>query len=125
MRRSSGRPSGFTLIELMIVMTIVALLLALVTPRYMHSLYRSKETVLHANLDQTRDAIDKFYGDTGQYPDTLGTLVERHYLRKAPYDPLTDSTETWVLVPSDSGGVSDLHSGAEGNASDGTPYAQW
>jgi general secretion pathway protein G len=51
--------------------------------------------------------------------------VERRYLRKAPYDPLTDSTETWVLVPADGGGVSDLHSGAEGNASDGTPYAQW
>lgn len=116
---------GFTLIELMIVMTIIALLLALVTPRYMHSLHRSKETVLHANLVQTRDAIDKFYGDTGQYPENLGTLVERRYLRKAPYDPLTDSTETWVLVPADSGGVADLHSGAEGNAADGTPYAEW
>jgi prepilin-type N-terminal cleavage/methylation domain-containing protein len=125
MRRPAGSHRGFTLIELIVVMTIVALLLALVTPRYLHSLYRSKETVLHANLDQTRDAIDKYYGDTGAYPDSLGTLVERRYLRKAPYDPLTDSTETWVLVPADGGGVSDLHSGAEGNASDGTPYAQW
>jgi general secretion pathway protein G len=122
------RHRGFTLIELVVVMAIIALLLSLATPRYMHSLQKSKETVLRANLTEVRDAIDKYYGDTGAYPETLDTLVERRYLRKPPLDPVTDRVDTWIVVPPVDGagsGVADLHSSAAGNGSDGTPYAQW
>lgn len=119
---------GFTLIELVVVMAIIALLVSLAAPRYFHSIDRSKETILKANLAQTRDALDKYYGDNGKYPESLELLVEKKYLRSLPYDPLTDSKETWVIVPPkniDSGGVYDIHSGAEGNSSDGSSYASW
>jgi general secretion pathway protein G len=123
-----GKARGFTLIELVVVLAIVALLLTLATPRYFHSIDKSKETVLKATLAASRDAIDKYYGDNAKYPDTLAILVEKKYLRSLPYDPITESTSTWVIVPPDSpdkGGVYDLHSGAEGNGSDGTAYNTW
>jgi general secretion pathway protein G len=119
---------GFTLIELVVVLAIVALLLALATPRYFHSIDKSKETVLKANLALTRDSLDKYYGDNGKYPDQLATLVEKKYLRTLPMDPITESTTTWIIVPpadSEKGAVFDIHSGAEGNGSDGTPYREW
>jgi general secretion pathway protein G len=119
---------GFTLIELIIVMAIVALLLTLAAPRYFHSIERSKEAVLRANLATTRDALDKFRGDTGKYPDRLEVLVEKRYLKSLPYDPVSESRDGWIIVPPDSaekGGVFDLHSGAEGNGLDGTPYKDW
>lgn len=127
-RAGRGLRSGFTLIELVVVLAIVALLLTLATPRYFHSMDKSKETILRANLAATRDAIDKYYGDNGKYPDTLETLVTKKYLRSVPLDPITDSTTTWIIVPPDQpekGGVYDLHSGAEGNGFDGTPYKGW
>lgn len=120
--------AGFTLIELVVVLAIVALLLALATPRYFHSVDKSKETILKANLAATRDALDKFYGDTGKYPDKIDDLVAKKYLRTLPYDPITESATTWTVVPPDKpekGGVFDLHSGATGTASDGTKYDEW
>jgi general secretion pathway protein G len=120
---------GFTLIELMVVLTIVGLLLSIAVPRYFHSVQRSKENVLRSNLATTRDALDKYVGDNGRYPDTLDQLVERRYLRALPYDPIADSKTTWLLTPSQRtdrpGAVSDIHSGAEGQASDGSAYAGW
>lgn len=119
---------GFTLIELVVVLAIVALLLALATPRYFHRVDKSKETILKANLAATRDVLDKYYGDNDKYPEQLETLVEKKYLRSLPYDPITESTTTWLIVPPDSpdkGGVFDIHSGAEGNSSDGSPYSTW
>jgi general secretion pathway protein G len=127
-RLSSRRGGGFTLIELVVVLAIIALLLTLATPRYFHSIDKSKETILRANLAGTRDALDKYYGDNGKYPDSLAALVEKKYLRALPYDPITESNTTWVIVPpeaADKGSVYDLHSGAEGNGSDGTPYNTW
>ncbi len=124
-----GRRRGFTLIELMVVLTIVGLLLSVAVPRYFHSVQRSKENILRANIVTTRDALDKYVGDNGRDPDTLEQLVEKRYLRAMPYDPVTDSTTTWVLVPSQRtdrpGAVADLRSGAQGQASDGTAYADW
>jgi general secretion pathway protein G len=124
-----ARRRGFTLIELMVVLTVVGLLLSVAVPRYFHSVERSKEAILRANLVTTRDALDKYVGDTGRFPDALEQLVEKRYLRALPYDPITDSTSTWVLVPSQRsdrpGAVSDIHSGAQGAASDGTTYASW
>ncbi len=124
-----GVDRGFTLIELMVVLTIVALMLSLAVPRYFNSVQRSKETVLRANLATTRDAIDKFYGDRGRYPDSLEQLVETRYLRSLPLDPLSDSTSSWVIVPPPSteraGVVYDLRSGAPGQAANGERYADW
>jgi general secretion pathway protein G len=122
------RLNGFTLIELVVVLAIVALLLTIATPRYFHSVDRSKETVLRSNLAMTRDALDKFYGDHGKYPDDLPALVTRKYLRSLPSDPITESTETWTIVAPENpeqGGVINIHSGAEGTAADGTKYSDW
>lgn len=119
---------GFTLIELLVVMAIIALLLSIATPRYFNSVDKTKEAVLRQDLSTLRDAIDKYYGDTGKYPDSLDDLVSKKYLRKLPVDPVTDSASTWVTVPppdADQGGVYDLHSGAPGNGRDGTPYSGW
>ena len=118
---------GFTLIELLVVMAIIATLLSIVVPRYFNSLDRSKEVVLRQDLIIMRDAIDKFYNDTGKYPRELMELVEKRYLRTIPVDPLTESAETWIVVPSTSeeGGVYDVRSGSPEQAKDGTFYEAW
>lgn len=122
------RPDGFTLIELMVVMAILALLVAIAAPRYFGSLERSRETALHQTLTVTRKAIDQFYADSGKYPDDLGMLVSARYLRSLPYDPITESTATWTLIPPEDpekGGVYDVRSGAEGIGRNGTPFREW
>jgi general secretion pathway protein G len=120
---------GFTLVELLVVMAIIAILLSIATPRYFNSLDRSKEVVLRQDLNVMRDAIDKFHGDTGNYPGDLAELVEKRYLRAVPIDPLTESAETWIPTPPPEGegadGVYDVHSGAAGQAKDGTFYGAW
>jgi len=124
--RAPGR--GFTLIELLVVMSIIALLLAIAVPRYMGRLQTAKETALRQTLSVTREALDKFYGDTGKYPDDLAMLVSKKYLRTVPVDPITDSNATWTIVAPDNpdkGSVYDLHSGAEGKGRDGTPFKEW
>lgn len=122
------KTKGFTLIELLVVLGIVALLLTLAVPRYFPSVDKSKEVVLAENLNKMRQVLDQYYGDTGRYPDSLEQLVEKKYLRALPYDPLTDSDASWILVPpedSTKGGVYNLHSGAPGNDRSGKPYAEW
>lgn len=119
---------GFTLIEILVVLAIVALLLTLALPRYFQSIDHSKESVLRENLRIVRGTIDKYYGDTGQYPESLDELVEKKYLRAAPVDPVTNSTATWTIIPpeeSADGSVYDIKSGAPGSGSDGTPYSDW
>jgi general secretion pathway protein G len=119
---------GFTLIELLVVMAIIATLLSLTMPRYFHSVDKSKEAALQADLSGFRDAIDKYYSDNGKYPDTLDDLVTKKYLRSIPPDPITGSNQTWLLIaPQESGmgKIIDIKSGAPGNAADGRPYAQW
>ncbi|BFG79478.1 prepilin-type N-terminal cleavage/methylation domain-containing protein [Paraburkholderia terrae] len=116
---------GFTLIELLIVLSVIALMLTIALPNYFHSIDASKEKILAQNLLATRDAIDRFYGDTGRYPDSLEELVEKHYLRSLPIDPITDSATTWHIVPPDEpfpGKVYDIKSGAQGADSNGKPY---
>ena len=120
------RQAGFTLVELLVVLAILGLLLGLAVPRYFHSIDSSKETVLVENLRITREAIDKFYGDTGRYPDSLDELVEKRYLRGVPFDPIADSYTTWTIIaPQEgiAGNVYDLHSSAEGTGRDGRPFA--
>jgi general secretion pathway protein G len=124
----SSRRAGFTLIELMVVMAVLALLLTLAVPRYFHSVERSREAVLRENLNVMREAIDKYHADTGRYPAELRELVERKYLRRVPVDPLTDRDDTWIVVapPTEvEGSVYDVRSGAEGRGADGTAYLDW
>lgn len=119
---------GFTLVELLVVITIIALLLTIAVPRYFGGVDRAKEAVLQEDLATMRDALDKFYADTGKYPETLDDLVKRRYVRKIPVDPITDSSETWVVIPPEDplkGGVYDVKSGAPGTGRDGKPYSEW
>jgi len=122
------RRPGFTLIELLVVMAIIATLLTLAVPRYFGSIEKSKEAVLRENLNQMRDALQKYYGDKGKYPDALEALAAEKYLRKVPVDPVTESSTTWVVVAPDDpkkGAVFDVRSGSPGQASDGTSYGDW
>jgi general secretion pathway protein G len=120
--------AGFTLIELLVVMAIVATLLTLAVPRYFGSVEKSKEAVLRQNLATLRDSLDKYYADTGRYPDSLDDLVTKKYIRSIPLDPLTESASTWILIaPVDPGKgmVYDVKSGAQDKAKDGTAYGDW
>ena len=124
----SRRRCGFTLIELLVVMSIIAVLLTIAVPRYFKALERSRETVLRQDLSVMREAIDKHLGDFGQYPDSLAALVERHYIRAVPVDPMTKAADSWQVVVSedaDHPGIRDVHSGAEDTGSDGKPYKEW
>jgi len=120
-------PRGFTLIELLVVMVILSILLTVALPRYFGSVEKSKESVLREDLMLMRDSIDKYFADTGRYPDALADLVAKRYLRAIPADPITESADTWVIVPPEDttkGAVYDVHSGAQGNALDGKPYGE-
>ncbi len=120
--------NGFTLIELLVVMAIIGTLLTIAVPRYFHSVEKSKETVLHQNLALTRQALDKYFGDSGKYPDSLEDLVTKKYLRSVPYDPIAESNTAWLIVAPDSiekGAVFDIKSGAQGKALDGSEYKDW
>ena len=119
---------GFTLIELLVVLGIVALMLTLAVPRYFPSIDKSKEVVLADNLRNVRQVLDQYYGDTGRYPDSLEQLVEKKYLRALPYDPITESDASWIIVPPEDGakgGVYNIRSGAAGSDRSGKPYADW
>lgn len=129
----SGEPTlrgarGFTLIELLVVMAILGTLLTLAVPRYFHTVQRARESVLRHDLAILREAIDKYYSDLNQYPDTLQALADKRYIRAVPVDPFTKLADSWVLLSSDDPdhpGIRDLHSAAEATASDGTPVATW
>lgn len=120
---------GFTLVEILVVLTIIAILLSIVTPRYFASIDRSKEKVLRHDLIVMRSAIDQYVADKNAYPDTLEQLVDGRYLREVPVDPITDRRDSWVFTPpKDSyydGDIANVYSGSELMSSEGTPYAEW
>lgn len=112
---------GFTLVELMVVLTVIALLLSVVVPDYVGRMRRAEEAVLKENLTVMRDALDKHYADAGKYPHSLDELVAKRYLRAVPSDPFTQSAGTWIAVPPNDpkkGGVYDVRSAAKG-------YERW
>ena len=127
--RAPTRRSGFTLIELLVVLAIIGTLITIALPKYLHSVERSREAVLHQDLRVMRTAIDQYLSDTGHYPETLDDLVKNRYLRSLPDDPETGVATTWVSVaPPESvasDGVYDVHSGSDAISLDGTAYAQW
>ena len=115
------RLRGFTLVELMVVLTVIALLLSVVVPDYVGRMKRAEEAVLQENLTVMRDALDKHFADAGNYPASLEDLVSKRYLRAIPKDPFTQSASSWVPIPPadpKKGGVFDVHSGAKG-------YERW
>jgi general secretion pathway protein G len=118
---------GFTLVELLVVLSIIALLLTIATPRYFNNLERAKEATLKEDLFVIRDSIDKFYGDHNQFPDSLEELVEKKYIRKIPVDPITEKFDTWILIEAEPPniGIEDIKSGAEGKSIDGSLYEDW
>ena len=121
------RRRGFTLIELLVVFTVLSLLLTLAVPRYFGSIDKSKEAVLHENLNQMRDAISRYYADKGKYPESLDSLASDKYLRRVPMDPITEREKNWIVVqPSDpsKGGVYDVKSGAQGRTKDGKEFSE-
>lgn len=122
------RTAGFTLIELLVVMMIIASLLTIAVPRYFRSIAHSKEVVLAQDLTVLRDAIDKFYSDRGQYPETLEELATERYIRAVPIDPITKAADSWLVVEStdpDVTGIVDVHSGADKLSSTGVAYNEW
>lgn len=134
MSRATRRSDrGFTLIELMVVMSLIVVLASIGLTVYANSVTRAKEAVLKEDLFRMRDAIDQFYADKNRYPSSLDELVSEKYLRALPVDPFTNSADTWQVVLSEpepgnaaaNPGVYDVKSGAEQTAIDGTRYAEW
>ncbi len=133
LRRRS--PQGFTLIEIIIVFTLIGILVGLGLPRYTTAVKRAREAVLKEDLYQLRKQIDLYKQDKGKYPASLQTLVDEEYLRKIPVDPFTRSAETWVEVrempsyeemePNQEFGIVDVYSGSQETALDGTLYSTW
>ncbi|MEZ4305730.1 MAG: type II secretion system protein [Nitrospirales bacterium] len=124
--------SGFTLLELLIVVAIAAILVTLAVPSFQQSSLKAKEAALKQNLFTVRAIIDQFYADRGKYPASLEELVTEHYIRSIPVDPFTKSSDTWeeVLEEKDEeddspAGIFDIHSGSDLTALDGTPYKEW
>jgi general secretion pathway protein G len=131
-RRGTAQ-DGFTLIELVIVMTVIGLLAAIAIPSYLNSVKKAREAVLREDLRTMRTAIDSYTVDREQAPQTLDDLVQAGYLKSIPVDPLTSHADTWITSQSDAmtsitqtqTGISDVHSGAQGLATDGTSYNNW
>src|ERR1700734_1008062 len=131
--RVNRRRFGFTFIELMIVMAIIAILMAVALPIYSRSIVRSKESVLKNNLFTLRTVIDEYTYDKQKAPQTLQDLVSDGYLRQIPIDPITGNADSWRLIMEDASntvnqtqpGIFDVRSGAEGTSLEGTPYSEW
>jgi general secretion pathway protein G len=124
---------GFTLIELLVVVAIIGIMAGVVVGQYRRSIIKAKEAVLRENLFRTRNSINQYFADKGKYPFDLEALVENRYLRAVPRDPITESSETWILIPAEMGeedislepGIADIKSGAEGISLDGSAFGDW
>ena len=131
--RGVSDPGGFTLIELMIVISIILILVAVAVPIYQQSIIRAKEAVLMQDLKTMRDQIDNYTMDKEKAPQALQDVVDAGYLRKIPTDPFTGSAETWQVENSDllisldqtEPGISDVHSGSNLVGSNGVAYSSW
>lgn len=127
------RNSGFTLIELMIVMSIILILVSIAAPIYTQQILHAKEAVLRQDLTTMRSVIDQYTMDKGKAPQSLDDLVTAGYLRQVPIDPICNSKDNWQVEQEDvllsanqnEPGISDVHSGCPGTASDGSSYSTW
>jgi general secretion pathway protein G len=124
---------GFTLIELMIVISMILILVSISIPAYNQSILRAKESVLKQDLFQLRSLISQYTLDKQKAPQSLDDLVQAGYIKQIPLDPMTGSNSTWTVDQEDSlmsvdqqdPGINDVHSGATQGSSDGTAYSTW
>ena len=136
-RLSSARPpgrrdDGWTLIEMLVVLSLIMILTAVAMTQYRNSVLAAKEASLRSDLYQMRDAIDQYYADKNKYPETLDTLVSERYMRSIPKDPITNATD-WQTIPADaepgSGastpGIYEVKSSSQDSALDGSHYSDW
>jgi len=129
----SRRQRGFTLIELMIVISIILILISTAIPLYQASIRNAREAVLRQNLFTLRSVIDQYSEDKEKAPQSLQDLIDAGYLKQIPMDPITNSRDTWQTVQEDvllsvdqtQPGISDVHSGAQGAGSNGVAYSEW
>ena len=131
--RRRRQQCGFTLIELMIVMSIMLILISIAVPMYQQSIVRSREAVLRQDLFTMRSVIDQYTLDKQRAPQSLDDLVQAGYLKQIPKDPFTNSADTWQVVQEDillsvdqtQPGITEVHSGSNLTSSDGTAYSSW
>jgi general secretion pathway protein G len=132
----NSKKPGFTLIEILIVFTLIGILVGLGIPQFKYATKRTREATLKADLYELRKLINQYYTDKGKYPLSLQTLVEEAYLYRIPIDPITNSSETWIevqqtltedemMMPEIEVGIVDVLSGSNEKAIDGTPYNTW
>jgi general secretion pathway protein G len=129
----NGRRRGYTLVEIVIVMTIISILVSIAVPIYQKVVLRSKESVLRNNLFTLRTVIDEYTYDKQKAPQSLEELVQAGYLRQVPEDPITNSNQTWKVVMEDAltsvnqtePGIFDVRSGSDKISLEGTPYSEW
>lgn len=132
-RAKDRRDDGWTLIEMLVVLSLIMILASVAITQYRNSILSAKEATLRSNLMLTRDAIDQYYADKGKYPESLDALVSANYLRAIPKDPITNSTDTWEIVEADTEpgsvtterGIYNIKSGAQDTALDGSRYSDW
>jgi general secretion pathway protein G len=124
---SHQRSTGFTMVELLLVLFVVALLASLVAPVMTGSIQRARESALKEDLYALRKAIDDFYADTGRYPESLVQLADKRYIRKVPVDPMTERVNSWVEIRGEgqNAGIIDVRSGSEEKSPDGVAYKDW
>jgi general secretion pathway protein G len=132
-QRITRRRAGYTLIEIIIVMTIISILVSIAVPIYQKVVLRTKETVLRNNLFTLRTVIDEYTYDKQKGPQSLDDLVQAGYLRQIPEDPITGSNTSWKIIMEDAltsvsqtePGIFDVRSGSDKTSLEGTPYAEW
>lgn len=127
----ADRETGFTLLELITVVSLIAILTAIALPNYKAAIIQAKEAVLREDLFQFRDRIDQYYADKGKYPESLEALMEQGYLRAIPADPMTGAPD-WTVIPAepdpddpDATGIYDVKSSSTATSISGTPYNEW
>jgi general secretion pathway protein G len=131
--RAWRQSRGFTLVELLVVISLISILAGLAVVNYRNGVVRAQESTLKTDLFRMRDAIDQYYADKGKYPSSLDSLVSEKYLREIPEDPFTKSKDTWSTVPAEPDpnnpnsepGIYDVKSGATGTSLEGTAYTEW
>lgn len=123
--------AGFTLLELMIVISIIIILASIALPQYQKTIMHARETVLRDDLYNMRKLLDEYAADKGKLPQSLDDLVTEHYLREIPKDPITDNKDWTVITGEDpfstegATGVTDVHSASGDTSTEGTPYSEW